>query len=256
MSPQRQFDVDVHAPLEDVWAALTTADGLRSWFVVDAKVVEGTGGEVFLDWGLGQSGTQPIEAWEPMSRLRVVWGPPPDAAGEDDGYPAAEEFLLSHEHGATHVRVVMSLPGEDEWTGQDDLDRGWALFFANLRFFLERAGGRTRTTELRHARTSLDRDAAWAALGGRLGLPDSLEVGAAVEVPGLGPATVEVAFTGSLLLTAGDDTTVLLDLEGDPASLLLYGLAATHGPDDAERIARRQAATTGVEAACDALPAP
>src|SRR5688572_13091296 len=256
MSPQRRYDVDVHASLEDVWAALTTADGLRSWFVVDAKVVEGVGGEVYLDWGLGQSGSQPITAWEPMSRLCVAWGPPPDADADAvvdavvdaADLPTAEEFLLSHDHGVTHVRVVMSLPGE--WTGQDDLDRGWALFLANLRFFLEQAGGRTRTTELRHANTTLDRDAAWAAVTDALGLPRTLDVGAAIEIPGVGPATVAVSFTGSVLLTAGDDTTVLLDLEGDPATLLLYGQAATHGPDDPARVARRQAATAWVETAC------
>ena len=247
---ERRYAVDIQASLDDVWRALTTADGLRSWLVIDAKVRDGVGGEVYVDWGLGQAGSERIEIWEPGQRLRLSWGP--EVEPEDGAAPAAQEWFLRHEDGVTHLRLVMSMPGEGEWEGEDDLDRGWAVFFDALRFYLEDAGGELRRSELRSATTALPRAEAWRKVAESLGLPLPLEVGQSIDLGLDAPATVRVAFDGTLSAAIGDDATLLLDLEGEPP-LLLYALASTHGDDTADRAARRAALVDVSERACAAL---
>lgn len=242
---KREFTVDVHASLDEVWRALTTPEGLRSWFVVDAKVTPGDGGSVYLDWGGGQAGEMPIVGWDPPNALRLSYAPP-DGQAE---HASAEEWLLSHEHGITHVRLIMALPGVDEWGGEDDLTRGWAIFFAGLRHWIERIGGTTeRTSTMKMSGQAPDRPTAWAALSAELGIPADVAAGTTLDLGDAGSAEVLVAFPGSSVFAATPSgATLMLDLEGEPP--LLYTLASTFGDGPEEQAERARLAAVAARAA-------
>ena len=49
-SDSYSIDVEFDAPIERVFAALSTGDGLRSWWGTDADVAEELGGEIRFRW--------------------------------------------------------------------------------------------------------------------------------------------------------------------------------------------------------------
>src|SRR5262245_5663173 len=72
----QQHEVEIDAPLEVVWKAITEADEITRWFCEEARVTPGVGGSVWHSWGDGQSGPgSVIEAWEPNKRFRVRLAP-------------------------------------------------------------------------------------------------------------------------------------------------------------------------------------
>ena len=72
-SPALENEIEIDAPVEDVWAALTESDKLASWFPLEAKVTPGEGGEIWFSWGADFDGTAKITIWEPEKRLRTEW---------------------------------------------------------------------------------------------------------------------------------------------------------------------------------------
>jgi uncharacterized protein YndB with AHSA1/START domain len=44
-------EIEINAPIEQVWKALTEGDGLKNWFPLEARVTPGVGGKIFLSWG-------------------------------------------------------------------------------------------------------------------------------------------------------------------------------------------------------------
>jgi uncharacterized protein YndB with AHSA1/START domain len=219
---EQHHELDVAASLEEVWRLLTTATGLTAWYATTADIAPEAGAIRRLAWG-----DEPAEARitdvEPMRRLHLVHL---DADGEPVG---AEEWLLSHDRGTTHVRLVQTIPDGDTWADvADDLRRGWRLFLASLRFALEEADQPERVAEAR-----------WVPARGRdrHRLRDDLLTSATLP-----PHRVLVDDPPHSLLVAVDgDTTLLVDLEGSGADLAAYVQAATHGPDDPARRRRRRA---------------
>ena len=58
--------VEIGAPVDVVWAALTTPEGLRNFYCDWAKVTPGAGGTFQIGWhGFGGLPVATIEAWEP-----------------------------------------------------------------------------------------------------------------------------------------------------------------------------------------------
>lgn len=237
----RDFELALVADLELVWEALTSAKGLASWYVVEADL-DGDG-RVTLDWGTGPYGMGRIEEVERLHRLRVVYA-------EDATPNGAEEWLLTHREGVTHIRLIHSLPVEpgDTWDGTyPDIVRGWILFLATLRFVAERVG---RLGRAAHARVGSYAAGGWPAVLDGLGLDRTPPSGSAVEIGGAG-AEVLVSVDGYSLLFAFDDrATLLVDVDGDQ----LYTLAA--GYQDSEQAAELVAALVAVaERACAAAGA-
>lgn len=79
MNEQRSHEtvVEIAAPAEAVWKAISEADEIMRWFAPQAKVEPGpdgsmVGGTMWLSWGAGVEGTSRIEIWEPGKRLRMV----------------------------------------------------------------------------------------------------------------------------------------------------------------------------------------
>ena len=90
--------VDLAAPLERVWALVSSSQGLSRWFV-DATVVPGISGSVTLRFAPGAEGTMPIQIWEPPYRFRF-------GAAEGEPGRAHEIRLIEGRLGDTQVRLI------------------------------------------------------------------------------------------------------------------------------------------------------
>lgn len=159
----RSFEVEValDAPVEAVWAALTEAEQLQSWFPLEAEVVPGAGGSIRISWGPGIEGDGAIEIWEPGRHLRV-------AERAADGSPTriAVDYHLDSRGDGTVLRIVHSGFGASaDWDEYlDAIQGGWAYFLWNLRLYLERHRGVPRRMSWTRRPTSLDRSEVWERL--------------------------------------------------------------------------------------------
>lgn len=224
MTEQRseEFVVDIAASLDDVWEMLTTDRGVAAWYGEDAAVDLRPGGTYRVSWGDEVAETV-VDAVEPLRRLRLVYDP--------DEPSGAEEWLLEHADGVTRVRLIHTLPdpGVDDWDEYyGDFRRGWRLFLACLRWVLDEASTPSRGVSARTV-PAPNRAAGWAHVLDALGLDGTPEPGD--TVPGIG--TVRLVDAPHTLLIAGDDTSLLCDLEGAGDQLIIYAQAAIYGDDDA-----------------------
>jgi uncharacterized protein YndB with AHSA1/START domain len=98
--------VRIERPQEQVWAAITTAEGLGAWFGNSAEVDLRVGGAAKLTWDSGDSAELRIERLEPQTVFGYTWriyGLP-----EQDPRRSYVEFTLAPDGGATTVTVVES----------------------------------------------------------------------------------------------------------------------------------------------------
>ena len=58
---------------DDVFAALTTADGLRSWFPIDAKIDLRRGGQIVFCWDKNCTKTSTVSILDYDAGGRIVW---------------------------------------------------------------------------------------------------------------------------------------------------------------------------------------
>jgi uncharacterized protein YndB with AHSA1/START domain len=240
----REFSFDVEAELDLVWSALTTSKGVASWYAMSADVDPEPGSEFVVDWGTGATALGIVDEVERPHRFRYVYQP-------DSGWEGAEEWLLSHEAGVTHVRLIHSLPVADGATWDDtypDIVRGWALFMSTLRFVVGRVGALGRRSEVRLGSIG---DGAWRRVLDVFGLLATPAAGSSIDLAGR-RADVLVATDGfSLLVAFDDDVTLLVDVEGEQ----LYTLSAAYGDERAtDGLLDRVVGLA--EAACEAAGAP
>jgi uncharacterized protein YndB with AHSA1/START domain len=236
----REFAFEVESELELVWDALTTADGLATWYVDNAEIDASPGGELKVDWGTGPYAMGSFEVVEAPHRLKLVYG------GDQVG---AEEWLLSHEDGVTHVRLIHSLPVEEGSTWDEqygDITRGWKLFHGTLMWVARTIGRLGRRTEVRLGDIA---DGAWRRVIEELGLPSTPDANEKIALDGLPPADVLVAVDDySLLLAFDDEVTLLVDVEGSS----LYTVAATYGDETERSAALRSSIAELAERLCKA----
>jgi uncharacterized protein YndB with AHSA1/START domain len=222
----REFSFDIHADIELVWEALTTADGLASWYVARASVDPQVGGDLEVDWGTGSYAMGTFDVVDSPNRIRLVYGEPE---------VGTEEWVLNHKDGVTHVLLVHSLPVEDGETWDDryaDITRGWLLFHSTLVWVAAVVAELGRRSEVRLGSIAVD---AWPRVLAVLGVAATPQPGSTVHIGGLPRGEVLVAVDGySLLIAFGNRATLLVDVEGST----LYTLAATYGEetDDTRRL--------------------
>lgn len=172
-------EVEIDAPVERVWRALTEAEELERWFPLEARVVPGEGGSIWMSWKNEYAGDSRILAWEPNRRLETSWG-------ELDGHGPAQvtTYTLEPRGGRTVVRVVTSGfptdPSWDDWV--EATGRGWRWELGSLKRYLEEHAGEDRAVVYLRRRTDASREEAWARLSGPDGLGPSLLGGAPTEV--------------------------------------------------------------------------
>ena len=152
-------EIEIEAPLAAVWKALTDAEELTRWFPLNAGVVPGAGGSVWMSWSDAGDETAPIEVWEPEEHLRT--GPSKGAALQ-----IATDFYLQGQGGGTVLRVVSSGFGKDaEWDYMYEAwGRGWDFELNGLRHYLERHPGQRRIVASAHAAYGCDDEEAWTRM--------------------------------------------------------------------------------------------
>jgi len=98
--------VRIERPVDDVWAAITTADGLAAWFGQRAEIDLRVGGLATLTWDEGHVAHLRIERIEPPAVFGYTWG----IYGLPDGDPRRTyvEFTLVPDGAATTLTVVES----------------------------------------------------------------------------------------------------------------------------------------------------
>jgi uncharacterized protein YndB with AHSA1/START domain len=127
-----------HAP-EKVWAALTTADGLGTWFGNRAEVDLRVGGEARLAWDSGDTATLTIERVEPPRVFAYTW--PIYGLPKDDQRRTYVEFTLAPKGDGTTLTMVetgFGQLGDDEhkaaFGGNTD---GWTNELGELVSYLD-----------------------------------------------------------------------------------------------------------------------
>lgn len=156
----REFEMtlELDAPVETVWKALTDAAELCNWFPLDARVKPGEGGSIFVSWGAGCEGEAPITIWEPQRRLQWTEHHP----AKDGGEPVAivVDYQLESKGDRTVLRLVHSGFGKgDTWDRYyDSISRGWKFELRGLRHYLQHHLGTRRDVIWARVASSLDRD--------------------------------------------------------------------------------------------------
>src|SRR5215471_11951224 len=178
----QEHEIEIDAPIEAVWKAITDAEELTRWFSDHAKVTPGVGGTCWVAWGEGepQAYGKRIEVWEPPHQLTLGplgpeegnTGPSPEAQTAL-APPIIDEYTLETRGGRTLLRFVSSgIPAAAEWDGfYDSTNYGWKLFFRTLRHYLEQHPGEPRNALITlQCPIAIDTAEAWKKFIGPEGL--------------------------------------------------------------------------------------
>ena len=98
--------VRIDRPLERVWDAITTAEGLGTWFGHSAEVDLRVGGTATLKWDSGDTARLRIERLDPKTVFGYTWGI--NGLPDDDPRRTYVEFTLAPDGAGTSVTVVES----------------------------------------------------------------------------------------------------------------------------------------------------
>jgi uncharacterized protein YndB with AHSA1/START domain len=133
--------VDLAAPPEKVWAALTTAEGLAAWFGNEATIDLRPGGSAQMKWTDGPRADMRVERVEEPAVFGFTW--PIYGLPEDDPRRTYVEFTLEPAGAGTRLTVVESgfaqAPEDVYRTAFDGNTRGWASELAELAAYLDAA---------------------------------------------------------------------------------------------------------------------
>lgn len=137
--------IEIDAPIEEVWKAITEATEIARWFAPKMTVQPGVGGFVLADWGPNLEWKTVIEVWEPNKHLRTVEVRDRIMTAAPDAMPLepcrlVQDYYLEAKGGKTVLRLVHSGFGtsskwDQEYEGTRD---GWAGCFLRLKSLLER----------------------------------------------------------------------------------------------------------------------
>jgi len=176
MRPPQTHEIEIDAPPEAVWKAISTGEGLTRWYAEEARVEPRALGENWVSWGEGQEVGNENLAWEPGKRLTVGHANP-----ANKWQTIVVDFEIETRGGRTLLKLVQSgLPEGPDWDSMDDgTDVGWDMFLAGLKFYLERHAGKPRRTIFRYWSSPRPAEETFAAVRQLLGIaPDDLRVGA------------------------------------------------------------------------------
>lgn len=168
-----EYEIEVAAPVEAVWKALTDAAELTRWFPIEAEVKPGVGGTIRLSWGPDYEGTAPISIWEPNRHFQ--WKEvAPAAPGEKDsgGRAIVIDWVLEARGGRTILRLVNSGFTGADWEEEyySSLEYGWVFMLTNLKHYLERHAGVPRQVAWPRRKVEMPREVAFQKVMGRGGI--------------------------------------------------------------------------------------
>lgn len=186
------LEIEIDAPIEAVWTALTEADQLKSWFPYDARVTPGKGGSIWLSWGPDCEGEAPITIWDPPNQIQFTEHRGPFGA-EDSIAPVdiTTDYHLKSVGGKTVLRLVQAgLGPEKEWDGEYNATaEDWPMFLAILSHYVPTHAGVVR--QVTNLAATIDRPASetWSQLFGSetltVGLPYALKLAGSLSVHGI-----------------------------------------------------------------------
>ena len=244
-----ELSIAIDSERDAVWQAISSGEGLKNWFPLDARVEPGEAGSIWLSWGPGCEGEAPLTIWEDGERI----GWEEDHGG---GTRILCEFRIETEMGKSVVRLVQSgFTADANW---DDyfatVGSGWRYFLWNLRHYLERHPGETRKMVWTRGKPGVPRDQLWSRLTSAEGVATataSVENGKPFRLWTGDEGTFHDITDGVHLsgrVPGLDDALLLVEVEpGDDPSLGVW--LSTYGlPDD--RVAQLQ---SSLETAIDNL---
>jgi uncharacterized protein YndB with AHSA1/START domain len=133
--------LEVAHPPTTVWAALTTAEGLASWFGNDATIDLRPGGAARMTWDNGYAVDMRVERVEEPRVFGYTWqiyGLP-----KDDPRRTYVEFTLEPVGDGTRLTVVETgfaqLPEDSYGEAYDGNTKGWASELGELVSYLDAA---------------------------------------------------------------------------------------------------------------------
>ncbi len=136
---QIERTVEIAHPPARVWAALTTAEGLASWFGHAATIDLRSGGAATMTWTSGEKASMRIERVEEPTVFGFTWGI--NGLPDDDPRRTYVEFTLAPTATGTRLTVVESgfaqLPEDAYREAFDGNTDGWASELGELVEYLD-----------------------------------------------------------------------------------------------------------------------
>ena len=133
---ERNLELD-HPPAE-VWAAITTSEGLSAWFGDKATIDLRPGGAAEMTFRSGLTVDMRVERVEEPTVFGFTWRLPD--LPEDDPRRTYVEFTLEADGAGTRLRVVETgfaqLPDDSRRTTYDSHAEGWASELGELAGYL------------------------------------------------------------------------------------------------------------------------
>jgi uncharacterized protein YndB with AHSA1/START domain len=133
--------VEIAHPPAKVWAALTTAEGLGSWFGHQATIDLRPGGSAQMTWTSGERADMRIERVEEPRVFGFTWHI--YGLSDDDPRRTYVEFTLEAVGAGTRLRVVESgfaqLQDDAHRNAYEGNTRGWASELGELVDYLNAA---------------------------------------------------------------------------------------------------------------------
>ena len=136
--PSIRQQLNIAAPPRSVWNAITTAEGLTSWWVDEARIDAREGGRIVLV-SEGDDG-EPVEerglvhTCRPTRKFEIAW----DSTSPAPTKGTRIQFQVARDGRETRISIIHSgggiLDDEEQWP---ELDRGWKLALKALRRSLE-----------------------------------------------------------------------------------------------------------------------
>jgi uncharacterized protein YndB with AHSA1/START domain len=159
-----KLEVEIAADAAEVWRAVSTGEGIASWFAPIARVEPGK--SIYIKWVEGMEGSPRIEIWEPEKQLRTVSDRPAPAP------PGVIDYLIEGKGGETVMRLVHS--GFESTANFDDeynsTRSAWPVFLQMLKHSAEMGVGSCRNVSV-FRMLGEPRNTAWKKLMQRLGGP-------------------------------------------------------------------------------------
>jgi uncharacterized protein YndB with AHSA1/START domain len=133
--------VEISHPPAEVWAALTTAEGLSAWFGTEATIDLRPGGTASMRWDNGHTAEMRVERADEPAVFGYTW----HIYGLPDNDPRRTyvEFTLEPAGAGTRLTVVESgfaqLTDEAYQTAYNANSQGWASELGELVDYLDAA---------------------------------------------------------------------------------------------------------------------
>jgi uncharacterized protein YndB with AHSA1/START domain len=172
MTRHHSHEIEIQAPVEAVWRALTDAATLTNWGPEQARIDARLGGTCWRSVGDGFATSYTIEAFEPAQHLRLARRPPA-AGGPPDGVqrqwgvgfpePLVEEYELVPLADQTLVRLTIDgIPDDRTYDDAfDGLRRVAEVELRQLQHYLTQHPGATRSITGLRCRAGLEPGEAW-----------------------------------------------------------------------------------------------